>query len=99
MFRGRVIEQDWAPHQQRVLASLQQVFIFLRYSKRNIYSPSEFLRLARPPWFEAGRQQDCSEFLTHLLDTIQEEEKLCLPKTTETEATETPREELKEEDN
>ena len=98
MFRGRVIGQDWAPHQQRVLTSLQQVFIFLRYSKRNIYSPSEFLRLARPPWFEAGRQQDCSEFLTHLLDTIQEEEKLCLPNI-ETEATDTSREEVKEADN
>ena len=36
-------------------------------------------RLAGPPWFEAGRQQDCSEFLTHLLDTIQEEEKSSLP--------------------
>ena len=32
---------------QPLLASLQQVFIFLRYSKRNIFSPSEFLRLAR----------------------------------------------------
>merc|ERR1719209_530771 len=45
------------------LASLQQVFTFLRYSMRNIYSPSEFLRIARPPWFESGRQQDPSEFL------------------------------------
>ena len=92
------MSEDWAPHQQRVLTSLQQVFIFLRYSKRNIYSPSEFLRLARPPWFEVGRQQDCSEFLTHLLDTIQEEEKLCLPKT-ETQPTESSRENVKEEDN
>eukprot|EP00090_Calanus_glacialis_P013279 TRINITY_DN21915_c0_g1_i1.p1 TRINITY_DN21915_c0_g1~~TRINITY_DN21915_c0_g1_i1.p1 ORF type:complete len:657 (-),score=229.25 TRINITY_DN21915_c0_g1_i1:81-2051(-) len=62
-------------YNQPVLASLQQVFIFLRHSKRNIYSPSEFLRIARPPWFESGRQQDCSEFLTYLLDTLQEEER------------------------
>jgi len=78
-FRTLIINQDCLQFQQKVLSSLQQVFIFLRYSKRNIFSPSEFLRLARPPWFEAGRQQDCSEFLTHLLDTIQEEEKSSLP--------------------
>ena len=80
MFRGLVIGQDWVSSLQRVLTSLQQVFVFLRYSKRSIFSPSEFLRLARPSWFEAGRQQDCSEFLTHLLDTLQEEEKSCQPK-------------------
>ena len=79
MFRAMVIGGDWVGHRQRVLTSLQQVFIFLRYSKRNIYSPSEFLRLARPPWFEAGIQQDSGEFLTFLLDTIQEEEKQGLP--------------------
>jgi len=66
-------------YNQPVLASLQQVFIFLRHSKRNIYSPSEFLRIARPPWFESGRQQDCSEFLTYLLDTLQEEERALRP--------------------
>ena len=75
LFRSMIISHNAAADVQQVLSSLQQVFIFLRYSKRNIFSPSEFLRLARPPWFEAGRQQDCSEFLTHLLDTIQEEEK------------------------
>ena len=78
VFRSMIISHNAAADLQKVLSSLQQVFIFLRYSKRNIYSPSEFLRLARPPWFEAGRQQDCSEFLTHLLDTIQEEEKNCV---------------------
>merc|ERR1719430_2408983 len=71
-FRHQVVESD--PVHQPVLASLQQVFLFLRFSRRNIYSPSEFLRIARPPWFEAGRQQDCSEFLTYLLDTMKEEE-------------------------
>ena len=80
LFRDQVVSHTCDLQRQRVLASLQQVFLFLRYSKRNIFSPSEFLRLARPPWFEAGRQQDCSEFLTHLLDTLQEEEKSCLPR-------------------
>ena len=50
---------------------------------RNIYSPSEFLRIARPPWFESGRQQDCSEFLTYLLDTLQEEKRATMPVVTE----------------
>jgi len=77
-FRHLVVESD--PVQQPVLASLQQVFLFLRYSRRNIYSPSEFLRLARPPWFETGRQQDCSEFLTYLLDTLKEEEERLVKK-------------------
>jgi len=60
---------------QPILDSLQQVFIFLKHSKRSIYSPSQFLKIARPPWFETGRQQDCSEFLTHLLDSLLEEER------------------------
>ena len=77
LFREQVVSHTCDLQRQRVLASLQQVFLFLRYSKRNIFSPSEFLRLARPPWFQAGRQQDCSEFLTHLLDTLQEEEQSC----------------------
>ena len=72
IFRDLVVSHTCDLQRQRVLASLQQVFLFLRYSKRNIFSPSEFLRLARPPWLEAGRQQDSSEFLTHLLDTLNE---------------------------
>ncbi len=50
------------PHQV-VLTKLQQVLIFLKYSFRSAYSPAAFIKLSRPPWFEAGRQQDCSEFL------------------------------------
>jgi uncharacterized UBP type Zn finger protein len=61
---------------QPVLIKLQQTFAFLRYTLRAIYSPSELLKSARPPWFESGRQQDCSEFLRFLLDTIQEQEKM-----------------------
>ena len=54
---------------------LLSYIIFLFFFSNSIST----IRLARPPWFEAGRQQDCSEFLTHLLDTIQEEEKSSLP--------------------
>ena len=48
---------------QKVLFRLQQVIAYLRFTQRSIYSPKEFLKAARPPWFEDGRQQDCSEFL------------------------------------
>lgn len=33
-----------------------------------------FLRAARPPWFTAGQQQDCSEFLKFLIDQLHEQE-------------------------
>ena len=54
---------------------LQTALAFLRLTQRSIYSPSELLKAARPPWFEAGRQQDCSEFLRFLLDSLHEQEK------------------------
>ena len=60
--------------QQPVMMKLQQTFAYLRYTLRAIYSPSDLLKSARPPWFESGRQQDCSEFLRYLLDTLQEQE-------------------------
>ena len=33
-----------------------------------------FLKGSRPPWFTAGHQQDCSEFLKYLLDQLHEQE-------------------------
>ena len=39
----------------------------------------KFLRVARPPWFSAGSQQDCSEFLKYLLDRLDEEGKAPSP--------------------
>jgi len=55
---------------QPVLQYLQQTFAFLRHSMRSIYSPAEFIKAARPPWFEVGRQQDCSEFLRFVPMTV-----------------------------
>ena len=60
---------------QPVLLRLQTTFSFLRYSQRSIFSPGEFLKASRPPWFEPGRQHDCCEFLRFLLDTLHEQEK------------------------
>ena len=58
------------------LAALQRVFAFLAFSERSVYSPAEFQRDALPPWFERGRQHDCSEFLSYLLDAMHEEERV-----------------------
>ena len=50
-----------------------KVFMFLSYSKRISFSPSNFLRVASPSWFPQGHQQDSQEFLTYLLDRLNEE--------------------------
>lgn len=71
-----VLSTPAASMHQPVLLKLQQTFAFLRHTLRSIYSPSEFLKIARPPWFESGRQQDCSEFLRYLLDILQEQDKI-----------------------
>ncbi|XP_070553223.1 ubiquitin carboxyl-terminal hydrolase 38-like [Ptychodera flava] len=61
--------------QQRLAPSLQKVFAFLAHTQRPAYSPTELLKVAKPPWFATGAQQDCSEFLKHLLDRLSEEDK------------------------
>merc|ERR1719266_1844129 len=74
-FREKLLSSAVHKPTQNVLDKLQQTFAFLRNTMRAIYSPADFLKVARPPWFESGRQQDCSEFLKYLLDTLQEQEK------------------------
>ncbi len=41
--------------------------------QRPAYSPGDFLNASLPPWFTAGRQQDCSEYLKYLLDQLHEQ--------------------------
>ena len=73
-FSDLVLSASTSSHQP-VLGKLQQAFAYLRHTLRALYSPSDFLKSARPPWFGSGRQQDCSEFLRYLLDTLIEQEK------------------------
>ncbi|KAI5625147.1 ubiquitin carboxyl-terminal hydrolase 38, partial [Silurus asotus] len=58
-----------------LMKKLQLLFAFLAHTQRAAYAPRGFLEASRPPWFTAGSQQDCSEYLRFLLDRLHEEEK------------------------
>lgn len=58
---------------QPVSVNLQNIFAYLHLSKRRCVEPKEFNGVSRPNWFESGRQQDCSEYMKHLLDKLQQE--------------------------
>jgi len=73
MFQGMVI----ASRTDKILPllhGLQRVFRSMSLSRRASTCPREFLGLSRPPWFDIGYQQDCSEFFTFLLHSLDEEE-------------------------
>ncbi|XP_053358705.1 ubiquitin carboxyl-terminal hydrolase 38 [Clarias gariepinus] len=58
-----------------LMKKLQLLFAFLAHTQRAAYEPRSFLEASRPPWFSAGSQQDCSEYLRFILDRLHEEEK------------------------
>lgn len=58
-----------------LMKKLQLLFAFLAHTQRAAYAPRNFLEASRPTWFNAGSQQDCSEYLRFLLDRLHEEEK------------------------
>ncbi|TSK22478.1 Ubiquitin carboxyl-terminal hydrolase 38 [Bagarius yarrelli] len=58
-----------------LMKKLQLLFAFLAHTQRAAYAPRSFLDVSRPPWFTAGSQQDCTEYLRFLLDRLHEEEK------------------------
>ncbi|KAF5898029.1 ubiquitin carboxyl-terminal hydrolase 38, partial [Clarias magur] len=58
-----------------LMKKLQLLFAFLAHTQRAAYEPRSFLDASRPPWFSAGSQQDCSEYLRFILDRLHEEEK------------------------
>ncbi|XP_064636742.1 ubiquitin carboxyl-terminal hydrolase 38-like [Lineus longissimus] len=72
-FRRAVLSSPIHP-QNRVLLKLQHSFAHLKLSQRAAYSPTAFLNASRPPWFTQGHQQDCSEYLRHLLVLLHEQE-------------------------
>ncbi|CDQ87119.1 unnamed protein product [Oncorhynchus mykiss] len=44
-----------------LMKKLQLLFTFLSHTQRAAYAPRVFFEASRPPWFNAGSQQDCSE--------------------------------------
>ncbi|KAG0724355.1 Ubiquitin carboxyl-terminal hydrolase 35 [Chionoecetes opilio] len=60
---------------QQLLVQLQQVFSMLCFTHRTYIAPRHFHDKSRPPWFSPGTQQDCSEYLRHLMITLHEEER------------------------
>ncbi|XP_063244831.1 ubiquitin carboxyl-terminal hydrolase 35 isoform X2 [Bacillus rossius redtenbacheri] len=59
---------------QTLLEKLQDLFTLLMCSQRPSLSPDQVFKVCRPVDFQTGHQQDSSEFLTHLLDALHEEE-------------------------
>lgn len=54
---------------------LQRLLALLLHSNRPALSPDMILKAACPPAFHEGHQQDCSEFLGHLLESLHTQEK------------------------
>lgn len=46
------------------------------FMQRKAYSPEDFVQVSRPSWFGDGQQQDCSEFLRHLMNVLQDQERV-----------------------
>lgn len=61
---------------------MQQQIAFMLYSTRQELTPSKLLNATRPPGFSPGLQQDSSEFLGYLLETLHEHEVAYRKKTT-----------------
>ncbi|CAF3336332.1 unnamed protein product [Rotaria socialis] len=74
-FRKCVLNCDALSTNNELLKSLQNLFAFLTASQRSYYRPERFWLQTKPSYFERNQQQDCQEFLRHLLDTLHEEAK------------------------
>ena len=75
-FGEQLLNMQESESSQPVLSSIKQLISCLTIPSACLtVSPFDFLTTSRPPWFAEGEQQDCSEFLRYLLDTLHEQEK------------------------
>uniref|UniRef100_A0A1A9ZB63 USP domain-containing protein n=1 Tax=Glossina pallidipes TaxID=7398 RepID=A0A1A9ZB63_GLOPL len=65
-----------------LLVKVQQQIALMLYSSRHELTPIKVLNATRPPGFSPGLQQDSSEFLGYLLETLHEQEVFSLEKFT-----------------
>lgn len=67
-------ERNDPTHDSELVLIVQRLLAQLLHSKRPELTPREVLHATRPPGFLPGLQQDSSEFLGHLLETLHEQE-------------------------
>lgn len=68
--RGILLSDSKSP----IFIKLQELIALMLHSSRFELTPSRVLDAARPSGFTPGLQQDSSEFLSYLLDTLHEQE-------------------------
>ncbi|XP_063302201.1 ubiquitin carboxyl-terminal hydrolase 38-like [Pelobates fuscus] len=74
-FRSRVLSLNLKGCNS-LMKKLQKLFNILAYSKREAYTPLKFFIASRPPWFSSFSQEDSSEYLRFLLNSLHEEERI-----------------------
>ncbi|KAL0266618.1 UNVERIFIED_CONTAM: hypothetical protein PYX00_009111 [Menopon gallinae] len=72
-FRSDILLKETDPS-ERAAIDLQQLFAFMQESNRPVLVPNGVLDSTLPPTFRGGHQQDSSEYLIYLLDTLHENE-------------------------
>lgn len=72
--KRKMLSMNYRLIMQPVSLNLQNLFAYLHLSKRSSVEPRDFLSVSRPGWFQSGSQQDCSEYLKHLLDRLHQED-------------------------
>ena len=71
------LEQVLCSNKGRFMLSLREVFLNMKCFGLKCYSPETFLNLSVPQNWNVDQrsQQDCHEYIMHLLDTLQVEDK------------------------
>eukprot|EP00040_Diaphanoeca_grandis_P000166 m.14567 g.14567 ORF g.14567 m.14567 type:complete len:884 (-) comp10206_c0_seq1:73-2724(-) len=79
MFQNELLRKGITAYSQKLqpydatssMVACIDLFMTLKLSKRHFVSPQRFLDRCRPPWFQAGTQQDSTEFLSYFFDQLE----------------------------